>query len=60
VIFAFDELTEMREISEQIQQAVPVLKQLLKDKNGVVRGMAEEVIGQIEGYQKNKAKKKNE
>lgn len=57
VIFAFDEMTELTEIPAQVMQAVPVLKQLLKDKDEVVRGMAEEVLEQIESHQKNKTKK---
>jgi len=57
VIFAFDEITELPEIPSEVMQAVPELKQLLKDKDEIVRGMAEEVLEQIEGYQKNKAKR---
>lgn len=57
VIFAFDELTEMTEIPEQVIQAVPVLKQLLKDRDEVVRGMAEELLEQIESHQKKRTKK---
>jgi hypothetical protein len=52
VIFAFDELTEMIEIAESVKHAVPTLKELLKDKDEVVRGMAVEVLQQIEGRKK--------
>jgi hypothetical protein len=48
VIFAFDELTELTEIPAGVRPAIPILKELLKDKDKVVRGMAEEVLEQIE------------
>jgi hypothetical protein len=49
VIFAFDEITELTEIPAGVKPAIPILKELLKDKDKVVRGMAEEVLEQIEG-----------
>jgi len=48
VIFAFDELTELTEIPKQVNKAIPVIRELLKDNDEVVRGMAEEVLEQIE------------
>ncbi len=48
VIFAFDELTELTEIPAGVKPAIPILKELLKDNDEVVRGMAEEVLEQIE------------
>ncbi|HWP43590.1 MAG TPA: hypothetical protein VNO14_10170 [Blastocatellia bacterium] len=47
VVFAFDELTEQSEIPEQVKEAVPVLREPLKDRDEIVRGMAEEVLEQI-------------
>ncbi len=47
VIFAFDELTELTEIPKLVEKAVPNLKDLLKDPDKVVRGMAEEILEQI-------------
>jgi hypothetical protein len=48
VIFAFDEMTEMTEIPKQVNKAIPIIRELLKDDDEVVRGMAEEVLEQIE------------
>jgi HEAT repeat protein len=48
VIFAFDEISELTEIPAGVKPAAPILKQLLKDDDEVVRGMAEEVLEQIE------------
>ena len=47
VIFAFDELTELTEIPKQVNKAIPIIRELLKDNDEVVRGMAEEVLEQI-------------
>jgi hypothetical protein len=46
-IFAFDQLTERAEIPRQVKKAIPALRKLLKDKDQIVRGMAEEVLEQI-------------
>lgn len=48
VIFAFDELTELTELPEQVEPAILILKELKKDKDEVVRSMAEEILEQIE------------
>jgi HEAT repeat protein len=56
VLFAFDELTELTEIPQPVKQAVPSLKQLLKDQDEVVRGMTEEVLEQIESHQRTRTK----
>lgn len=53
----FNELTELTEIPQQVMQAVPVLKQLLKDKDEVVRGMAHEVLEQIDSPQRKRPKR---
>ncbi|MGH9841182.1 MAG: HEAT repeat domain-containing protein [Blastocatellia bacterium] len=47
VIFAFDELTERREIPSQVEKALPALRDLTRDKDEVVRKMAKEVLEQI-------------
>jgi hypothetical protein len=47
VIFAFDDLTERREIPGQIEKALPVLRELTRDKDEVARKMAKEVLEQI-------------
>jgi HEAT repeat protein len=52
VIFAFDEITELTEIPLGIKPAIPVLKELLNDNDEVVRGMAKEVLEQIDGRSK--------
>lgn len=46
-IFASDELTEQNEIPASFNPAIPILKELLKDEDQIVRDMAEEVLGQI-------------
>jgi len=45
-IFACDELTEQNEIPASFNPAAPILKELLKDQDRIVREMAEEVLGQ--------------
>jgi hypothetical protein len=45
-IFACDELTEQNEIPASFNPAAPILEELLKDKDRVVREMAEEILGQ--------------
>ena len=47
MLFAFDELTEQSKIPDLVKKAVPLLKELLKDSDEIVRGMAEEVLEQI-------------
>jgi len=47
VIFAFDDLTERREIPRLIEKALPALRELTRDKDEVVRKMAKEVLEQI-------------
>lgn len=48
VIFAFDELTERREIPKLVEDAIPALRKLTQDKDEIVRKMANEVLEQIE------------
>jgi HEAT repeat protein len=45
-IFACDELTEQNEIPASFNPAAPILEELLKDQDRIVREMAEEVLGQ--------------
>jgi hypothetical protein len=45
-IFACDELTEQNEIPSSFNPAAPILEELLKDKDRIVREMAEEMLGQ--------------
>ncbi|MEK6288109.1 MAG: HEAT repeat domain-containing protein [Acidobacteriota bacterium] len=53
VLFAFDELTEQSKIPDLVKKAVPLLKELLKDSDEIVRGMAEEVLEQITATKSN-------
>ncbi|MEK6407954.1 MAG: HEAT repeat domain-containing protein [Acidobacteriota bacterium] len=53
VLFAFDELTEQNKIPDLVKKAVPLLKELLKDSDEIVRGMAEEVLEQITATKSN-------
>jgi hypothetical protein len=46
-IFAFDQLTERHEIPKQVDKAIPSIRKLLRDKDPIVRGMAQEVLEQI-------------
>jgi hypothetical protein len=46
-VFAFDELTEQSEIPDIAKKAIPSLKELLKDLDEIVRGMAKEVLEQM-------------
>ncbi|HEY7543652.1 MAG TPA: HEAT repeat domain-containing protein, partial [Blastocatellia bacterium] len=46
-VFAFDELTEQSEIPKIAKNAIPALKELLKDPDEIVRGMAGEVLKQM-------------
>lgn len=59
VVFALDELTEQSEVPAIVDQAVPQLRELLKDSDEIVRGMAEEVLEQIKSCVKTNPKRTN-
>ncbi|HMV82535.1 MAG TPA: hypothetical protein PLD20_21710 [Blastocatellia bacterium] len=46
-IFAFDELTERREIPKQIENVIPTIRKLTQDRDEAVQKTAKEVLEQI-------------
>jgi hypothetical protein len=46
-LFSFDELTERSKIPQEVEKALPALRELTRDKDEVIRMMAKEVLEQI-------------